>query len=52
MFTWIVIGLAAWFTYRHFSNKKRERDIRNWSVDFRGEPKANRIKRRLPWRNL
>ena len=26
MFTLIILGLVAWFAYRHFANKKREAD--------------------------
>jgi len=35
MFTLIIIGLMAWFAYRHFAKKKRAVDRRNWSVNFR-----------------
>jgi hypothetical protein len=51
MFTLIVLGLVGWFAYRHFANKKREADRRNWSVDFRNTD-IRPITRRLPWSEL
>jgi hypothetical protein len=52
MFTLIIFLTVAWFAYRHFAKKKRAADIRNWSVDFRGDKTIRPITRRLPWRNL
>ena len=51
MITLIILGLVAWFAYRHFANKKRETDRRNWSVDFRNAD-IRPITRRLPWKDL
>lgn len=51
MFTLIVLGLIGWFVYRHFANKKREADLRNWSVDFRNSD-IRPVTRRLPWKEL
>lgn len=51
MFTLIILGLIAWFAYRHFANKKRTADRRNWSVDFR-DSDIRPITRRLPWKEL
>jgi hypothetical protein len=51
MLTLIVLGLIGWFAYRHFANKKRENDRRNWSVDFRNTD-IRPITRRLPWKDL
>jgi hypothetical protein len=51
MFTLIVLGLIAWFTYRHLAQKKRAADRRNWSVDFR-KTDIRPITRRLPWKEL
>ena len=51
MTTLIILGLIAWFTYRHFEKKKREADRRNWSVDFR-DANIRPTTRRLPWKNL
>lgn len=51
MFTLIVLGLVGWFAYRHFANKKREADRRNWSVDFRTAD-IRPVTRRLPWKEL
>jgi hypothetical protein len=52
MLFYIILITAAWLTYRHFAKKKRAADIRNWSVDFRGDKVIRPITRRLPWRNL
>lgn len=51
MFTLIILGLIAWFTYRHLAKKKREADRRNWSVDFRNTD-IRPVTRRLPWKEL
>jgi predicted negative regulator of RcsB-dependent stress response len=51
MFTLIILGLMAWFAYRHFANKKREADRRSWSVDFRNS-NIRSVTRRLPWKDL
>ncbi len=51
MFTLIILGLIAWFAYRHLAKKKREADRRNWSVDFRNTD-IRPVTRRLPWREL
>jgi len=51
MFTLIIIGLMAWFAYRHFAKKKRAVDRRNWSVNFR-DSGSGPITRRLPWKEL
>lgn len=51
MFTLIILGLIAWFAYRHFANKKRTADRRNRSVDFRDTP-IRPVTRRLPWREF
>lgn len=51
MFTLIVLGLIGWFAYRHFANKKREADRRNWSVDFRNAD-IHPVTRSLPWKEL
>jgi len=51
MFTLIILGLIAWFAYRHFAQKKRKADRRNWSVDFR-DTAIRPVTRRLPWKDL
>jgi hypothetical protein len=51
MFTLIILGLIGWFAYRHFAQKKRQADRRNWSVDFRDSP-IRPVTRRLPWKNF
>ena len=51
MFTLIILGLVAWFTYRHLAKKKRETDRRNWSVDFR-DSDIRPVTRRLPWKDF
>lgn len=51
MFTLIIFGLIGWFVFRHFANKKRQADRRNWSVDFR-EAQIRPVTRRLPWKEL
>ena len=51
MFTLIILGLIAWFAYRHLAKKKHEADRRNWSVDFRNTD-IRPVTRRLPWREL
>lgn len=51
MFTLIILGLVAWFVYRHLANKKREADRRNFSVDFR-DANIRPVTRRLPWKEL
>jgi hypothetical protein len=51
MFTLIILGLIGWFTYRHFTQKKRQADRRNWRVDYREAP-IRPVTRRLPWRDL
>jgi hypothetical protein len=51
MWTLIILGLIAWFTFRHFAKKKREADRRKWSVDFR-ETDIRPATRRLPWKEL
>lgn len=51
MFTLIILGLVAWFAYRHLANNKREADRRNFSVDFR-EADIRPVTRRLPWKEL
>jgi predicted negative regulator of RcsB-dependent stress response len=51
MLTLVVLGLIGWFAYRHFSNKKRAADRRNWSVDFRDTP-IRPVTRRLPWKEF
>lgn len=50
MFTLIFLGLIGFFAFRHMAKKKRQQDIRNWSVDFR-QTDIKPISRRLPWRN-
>ena len=52
MYTLIILGLVAWFTYRHLAKKKRQADIRNWSVDFRNEPGTKAEHRRIKWKDL
>jgi hypothetical protein len=51
MFTVIILSLIGWLAYRHFANKKREADRRNWSVDFRSAD-IRPVTRRLPWKDL
>ncbi len=51
MWTLIIIGLVGWFGYRHLAKKKRQRDIENWGVDFRAEPKLKFPARRDTGRN-
>jgi hypothetical protein len=51
MLTLIVLGLIGWFAYRHFANKKREADRRNWSVDFH-HADIRPVSRRLPWKDF
>jgi hypothetical protein len=51
MLTLIILGLIGWFAYRHFAQKKRQADHRNWRVDYRDTP-IRPLTRRLPWRNL
>jgi len=51
MWTLIIIGLVAWFGYRHMANKKRQRDIENWGVNFRDEPKLKFPSRRSSQRD-
>jgi hypothetical protein len=51
MFTVIILGLIAWFAFRHFAKKKREADRRNWSVDFRGRD-IRPVARRLLWKDF
>ncbi len=51
MFTLIIMGLIAWFAFRHFAKKKREADRRNWSVDFRNTD-VRPVTHRLPWKEL
>lgn len=51
MFTIIILGLIAWFAYRHFAKKKREADRRSWSVEFR-ESDIRPATRRLPWKDF
>jgi hypothetical protein len=51
MFTLIILGLVAWFAYRHLAKKKRETDRQKWSVDFR-KADIRPVTRRLPWKEL
>ena len=51
MFTLIILGLIGSFAYRHFAQKKRQADLRNWRVDYRDAP-IRPATHRLPWRNL
>jgi hypothetical protein len=51
MFTLVILGLIGWFAYRHFVQKKRHADRRNWSVDFR-DTAGRPVTRRLPWKDL
>ncbi|MBJ7389842.1 MAG: hypothetical protein JHC92_10545 [Sphingomonadaceae bacterium] len=51
MFMLIILGLIIWFTYRHFAQKKRQADRRNWRVDYRDTP-IRPLTRRLPYRDL
>jgi hypothetical protein len=51
MFTLIVLGLIAWFAYRHFTKKKREADLRNWRVEYRNSD-IKPVTRRLPWKDI
>ena len=51
MWTLIFLGIIGFMAFRHMARKKRQRDIRNWSVDFRKDD-IRPITRRLPWRNL
>ena len=47
----VIAGLIGWFAYRHFAQKKRQADRRNWGVDYRDTPICP-MTRRLPWRDL
>lgn len=48
--TLIIIGVAAFFGYRHLAKKKREKDIRNWSVDLKSDTKLKFPASRIDWR--
>ncbi len=50
MWTLIILGLGGFFAWRYFAKKKREQDIRNWSVDFKDEPKVKFPESKITWR--
>lgn len=47
----IILGIVAYFAIRRAMHKKRQRDIRNWSVDFRNED-IRPVTRRLRWKDF
>jgi hypothetical protein len=50
MWTLIFIGIVGFFTFRHFAKKKREKDIRSWSVDLKSDTKLKFPASRIDWR--
>lgn len=49
--TLLVLGIVAFVFIRRAMRKKREQDVRNWSVDFRNED-IRPVTRRLRWKDL